>query len=63
MALALEECSARSYAGLIKSNIPSSSSLLPARSSVLRPPPLSTLGVFSFGAGVAYPGFDLIVSP
>ena len=55
MALALEECYARSYAGLIKSNIPSSSSLLPARSSVLRPLPLSTLGVFSFGPAAAAP--------
>ena len=55
MALALEECSARSYTGLIKSNIPSSSSLLPARSTVLRPPPLSTLGVFSFGPTAATP--------
>ena len=32
IALALAECSARPYVELIKSNIPSSSSLLPARS-------------------------------
>ena len=51
----MEECSARSYAGLIKSNIPSSSNLLPERSTVLRPSPLSTLGVFSFGPTAATP--------
>ena len=51
----MEECSARSYAELIKSNIPSSSSLLPARSTASRPSPLSTLGVFSFGPTVATP--------
>ena len=55
IALALAECSACPYVELIKSNIPSSSSLLPARSSVLRPPPLSTLGVFSFGPTAATP--------
>ena len=55
VALALEECSARSYAELIKSNIPSSSSLLPARSIASRPSPLSTLGVFSFGPTAATP--------
>ena len=49
VALALTECSARPYAELIKSNIPSSSSLMSARSSASRPPPLSTLGVFSLG--------------
>ena len=55
MALALEECSARSYAELIRSNIPSSSSLLHARSTASRPSPLSTLGVFSFGPTAATP--------
>ena len=51
----MEECSARSYAELIKSNIPSSSSLLPARSTASRPSPLSTFGVFSFGPTIATP--------
>ena len=51
----MEECSARSYAELINSNIPSSSSLLPARSTASRPSPLSTLGVFSFGPTAATP--------
>ena len=55
VALALKECSAPSYAELIKSNIPSSSSLLPARSIASRPSPLSTLGVFSFGPTAATP--------
>ena len=49
----MEECSARSYAELIRSNIPSSSGLLPTRSS--RPSPLSTLGAFSFGLAAAAP--------
>ena len=40
---------------MIKSNIPSSSSLLPARSTASRPSPLSTLGVFSFGPTAATP--------
>ena len=51
----MEGCSARSYAELIKSDIPSSSSLLPARSTASRPSPLSTLGVFSFGPTAATP--------
>ena len=51
----MEECSARSYAELIKSNIPSSSSLLSARSTASRPSPLSTLGVFPFGPTAATP--------
>ena len=55
MALALEECSAHSYAELIRSNIPSSSSLLPARSTASRPSPLSTLEVFPFGPTAATP--------
>ena len=53
--LALAECSARPYAELIKSNIPSSSNLLPARSTASRLSPLSTLGVFSFGPTAATP--------
>ena len=55
IALALAECSTRPYAKLIKSNIPSSSSLLPARSTASRLSPLSTLGVFSFGPTAAIP--------
>ena len=51
----MEECSARSYEELIKSDIPSSSSLLPVRSTASRPSPLSTLGVFSFGPTAATP--------
>ena len=51
----MEECSARSYAKLIRSNIPSSSSLLPTRSTASRPSPLSTLGAFSFGPAAATP--------
>ena len=55
VALALTECSARSYAELLRSDIPSSSGLKFARSSALRPSPPSTLGVFSFGPAVAAP--------
>ena len=44
---------ARSYAELLRSDIPSSSGLKSARSSALRPSPPSTLGVFSFGPAVA----------
>ena len=55
IALALTECSARSYAELLRSDIPSSSGLKSARSSALRPSPPSTLGVFSFGPVVAAP--------
>ena len=51
----MKECSARSYAELIKSNIPSSSSLLPARSTASRLSPLSTLGIFPFGPTTATP--------
>ena len=40
---------------MIKSNIPNSSSLLPARSIASRPSPLSTLGVFSFRPTAATP--------
>ena len=55
VALALTECSARSYAELLRSDIPSSSGLKSARSSALRPSPPSTLGVFSFGPAVPAP--------
>ena len=55
VALALAECSARTYAELIKSNIPSSSSLMSARSSALRPSPPFALGVSSLGPTVATP--------
>ena len=55
VALILAGCSARPYAELIRSNIPGSSSLKPARSSDLRPSPPSTLGVFSFGPVAATP--------
>ena len=55
IALALTECSARPYAELIKSNIPSSSSLMSARSSASRPPPPFALGVSSFGPTAATP--------
>ena len=55
VALALTECSARPYAELIKSNIPSSSSLMSARSSASRPPPPFALGVSSFGPTAAAP--------
>ena len=55
VALALTECSARSYAELLRSDIPSSSGLKSARSSALRPSPPSTLGVFSFGPAVVVP--------
>ena len=55
VALALTECSARSYAKLLRSDIPSSSGLKSAKSSALRPSPPSTLGVFSFGPAVAAP--------
>ena len=55
VALALTECSAHSYAELLRSDIPSSSGLKSAKSSALRPSPPSTLGVFSFGPAVAAP--------
>ena len=55
VALALTECSARSYAELLRSDVPSSSGLKSAKSSVLGPSPPSTLGVFSFGPAVAAP--------
>ena len=55
VALALTECSAHSYAELLRSDIPSSSGLKSAKSSALRPSPPSTLGVFSFRPAVAAP--------
>ena len=61
VALALTECSARSYAELLRSDIPTSSGLKSAKSSVLRPSPPSNLGVFSFGPAVAAPTRDEIL--
>ena len=55
VALALTECSARPYAKLIKSDIPSSSSLTSARSSASRPSPPFAPGVSSFGPTTATP--------
>ena len=55
VALALTECSARSYAELLRSDVPSSSGLKSAKSFALRPSSPSTLGVFSFGPAVAAP--------
>ena len=55
VALALTKCSARSYVELIKSNIPSSSSLMSARSSASRSLPPFALGVSSFGPTAAAP--------
>ena len=49
------ECSARSYAELLRSDVPSPSGLKSAKSSALRPSPPSTLGVFSFGPAAAAP--------
>ena len=51
----MTECSAHSYAELLRSNIPSSSGLKSAGSSALRPLPSSTLEVFSFGPVAAAP--------
>ena len=55
VALALTECSARSYAELLRSDAPSPSGLKSIKSSALRPSPPSTLGVFSFGPVAAAP--------
>ena len=55
VALSLSECSARSYAELLRSDIPGSSGLKSAGSSALRTSPPSTLGVFSFGLAAAAP--------
>ena len=51
----MTECSTRSYAELLRSDVPSSSGLKSAKSSALRPSPPSSLGVFSFGPAVAAP--------
>ena len=55
VALALTECSARSYVELLRSDAPSPSGLKSAKSSALKPSPPSTLGVFSFGPVAAAP--------
>ena len=55
VALALAECSASPYAELIKSNIPSSSSLMSARSSASRPWPPFARGVSFLGPIAATP--------
>ena len=55
VALALTECSARSYAELLRSDVPSSSGLKSTKYSALRPSPPSTLRVFSFGPAIAAP--------
>ena len=49
VALALTERSARSYTELLRSDVPSSSGLKSAKSSVLGPSPPSTLGVSLLG--------------
>ena len=49
----MTECSARSYAELLRSDIPTSSGL--KKSSILKPSPPSNLGIFSFGPAVAAP--------
>ena len=51
----MTECSARSYAELLRSDAPSPSGLKSAKSSALGPSPPSTLGVFSFGPAAAAP--------
>ena len=55
IALALAECPPRPYAELIKSNIPSPSSLRSARSAVLRPSPPSTMKISLIGPSAAKP--------
>ena len=55
MALALAECPPRPYAELIKSDIPSPSSLRSARSAVLRPSPPFTMKISPIGPCVAKP--------
>ena len=55
VALALTECSARPYAELLRSDIPTSSGLKSAKSSVSKPLPPSNPGVSSTGAAVAAP--------
>ena len=51
----MTECSARSYAELLRSDAPSPSGLKSVKSSALRPSPPSSLGVFSFGPAAAAP--------
>ena len=53
--LALAECSPRPYAELIKSDIPGPSSSRSARSTALRPSPLSTMTVSPIGPSAAKP--------
>ena len=55
VALALTECSARPYVELLRSDIPTSSGLKSAKSSVLKFLPLSNPGVLSIGPAVAAP--------
>ena len=55
VALALAECPARPYTELIKSCIPGSSSLKPARSVTLRPLPPSTMRVSPIGTSADNP--------
>ena len=55
VALVLAECPARPYAELIKSGIPSPSSLKPARLAALRPSPPSTMRVSPIGPSAATP--------
>ena len=55
VALALVECPARSYAELIKSDIPGPSSSKSARSTALRPSPPSTMRVSSIGPSAVNP--------
>ena len=55
VALALAECPARPYEELIKSDIPGPSNLRSARSTALRPLPLSTMGVSPIGLTAATP--------
>ena len=55
VALALEECPARPYAELIKSDIPGPSNLRSARSTASRPLPPSTMGVSPIALSAATP--------
>ena len=55
VALALTECSARSYAELLRSDAPSPSGLKSAKSSALKSSPPSSLGVFPSGPVAAAP--------
>ena len=55
IALALAECPSRSYAELIKSDIPGPSSSRSARSAALRPSPPSTMKVSPIGPSAANP--------